>query len=193
VPVVTEGALVTVRPVTPVLSTASETGALPSEGDVSSAVMADCSAVALVKLAAVLWIVAAVDGSVGNAIWMLTLAAVMSTVEPGGAPVLKPSARAAACSSALRSVVSKSSGLPATRNERVTVTCNGGRGGGGGGAGGGGCGGDGGCLGGGGEGGGGGEIGGGGDGAGRTGEGGGGGRGSGDGGIMGLGGMEGNA
>ena len=101
------------------LSTASEAGALPSEGNVSSATIADCSAAGVVKLAAVLWTIAAVDASVGKANWMVTaltaepavetlrgdappvdpvemLPAVIMTVEPGGAPFVKPIARAAA-------------------------------------------------------------------------------------------------
>jgi hypothetical protein len=52
----------------------------------------------------------------------------MVTVEPGGAPVVKPKARAAACSSALRSVVSKSSGLPAAVKETTTLRSPGGGG-----------------------------------------------------------------
>ena len=89
----------------------------------------------LVKLLAVLRIVAAVVGSVGKTNRMLTLAAVMVTVEPAGAPVVKPKARAAACSSELRSVVSKSSGLPAAVMETTTSTFGGGGGGGRGGGG----------------------------------------------------------
>jgi len=101
-----------------------------AKGDVSWATIAVCSAAALVKLLAVLRIVAAVVGSVGKTNRMLTLAAVMVTVEPGGAPVVKPKARAAACSSEWRSVVSKSSGLPAAVMETTTSTFGGGGGGG---------------------------------------------------------------
>ena len=106
-----EGAVSTVR-LPPVLSMA--------KGDVSWAVILDCSVAALMPVIDAVSSAANGASTFGKMNSMLTLAAVMSTVEPGGAPATKPNARAAACSSALRSVGEKSSGVPAA--VKVTVT-----------------------------------------------------------------------
>ena len=106
-----EGAVSTVR-LPPVLSMA--------KGDVSWAVILDCSVAAFMPEIEAVSSAANGASTFGKTNSMLTLAAVMSTVEPRGGPATKPNARAAACSSALRSVGEKSSGVPAA--VKVTVT-----------------------------------------------------------------------